>query len=86
MTDTRGKVQRAASEEEQRITAIVDRRLRETFKNGLPSGRYSSYLWDGMKIVGGGQGGIAIDAMYTMSATNTVLGDSTPKRLNFNSQ
>lgn len=29
---------------------------------------------------------LIIDAIYTMSTTNTVLGDSTPKRLNFNHQ
>ncbi len=27
-----------------------------------------------------------VDAIYTMSTTNTVLGDTTPKRLNFNHQ
>ncbi len=81
------RTQAAARAEEQRIKDIVDRRIRETFKNGQPAGSYTSYLWDGMKIVGpGGGAGITVDAIYTMSTTNTVLGDTTPKRLNFNSQ
>lgn len=75
---------RSASEEEQRIRDIVKREIRETFKNGLPSGRYSSYLWDGIKIVGGGAG-FALDAICTMSAipAQTVLGDATPYRVDF---
>jgi hypothetical protein len=85
MTDPNTRARRSASEEEQRITAIVKREIRETFKNGLPSGTYSSYMWDGMKIVGGGAGGIVIDAICTIGAlsTQTVLGDTTPYRVDF---
>ena len=85
MTDTRGKVQRAASEEEQRITAIVDRRVRETFKNGLPAGTYASYLWDGMKIVGAGGGSAAVGARVRRAAA-FALSNNTITDLDFDTE
>lgn len=51
--------------EEQRIDDKVRRGIREYFKNGLPAGTYSSYMWDGTKIVGGeaatGGSGLTLD-------------------------
>jgi hypothetical protein len=85
MSDS-NRVARSASDEEQRVKAITDRALRETFKNRMPAGAYTGFLWDGMKIVGAAAGGVQVDAVYTMTTTNTVLGDATPKRLNFNHQ
>jgi hypothetical protein len=54
MTEPRNTARQNASGEEKRIRDIVQREMRETLKNGMPAGTYSSYLWDGWKIVGGG--------------------------------
>jgi hypothetical protein len=52
-SDIRASASRTAAQEEQRIAAIVDRRIRDYFKTGVPSGTYSQFQWDGSRIVGG---------------------------------
>lgn len=84
MTDPRLTTQQTAREEEKRIGAIVDRKLRETFKNGMPAGLYNSYLWDGMKIVGSGGGGTSILAICRKTSAQDAV-NSTPTRINYNS-
>jgi len=83
-SDARSRQARTDAADERRISAIVQREIRETFKTGLPGGRYGSFLWDGMKIVGASAGGLTIDAVCTLSSSQTVLGDTTPYRVNFN--
>lgn len=86
MTDPRNQAQRTAAEDEQRIRDIVAREIRSTFKNGQPAGAYTGYLWDGMKIVGAASGAFAIDAICNAGGSvQTVLGDTTPYRVNFGS-
>lgn len=85
MTDPRNIAQQNAAGEEKRIADIVDRRIRTFLKNGMPAGSYTSYLWDGMRIVGAGVGALAVDAVCGMNPTpsQTVLGDGTPYRVDF---
>ena len=52
VTDNRARAARTDVEDERRIAAIVDRKLREWGKVGLPPGNYETFLWDGYRIVG----------------------------------
>lgn len=74
-----------AREQQASVDAAVARGIREYFKNGLPSGTYSSFQWDGTRIVGAGAGGFAeLLAVARATASQTALGDGTPLRVDFN--
>lgn len=87
-SEMRALAARIAKLQETRTQEMIDATLRDYLKTGPPAGHYSSFVWDGRRIVGAGAGGASAPFLckYGINTAPAAIASGTTARINFDYQ